>query len=531
MHRTMGTDRQLNTTRSERGRAMFDTVGANQRRPSGDATKPAEQIPDPRRWLILPVLLVAMFMAQFDLYVVNVAVPLLQRALHADQGALELIVGGYAFTYASGLITGGRLGDLFGHRRLFLSGMLAFIAASLLCGLAQSPSQLVWARLLQGLTAAALVPQVLALITAVFPAAERPRALSWFGVTMGVGAVAGQVLGGGLLEVNVFGLSWRVIFLVNVAVGIAALLLAGRLLPESRAAARPKLDFLGALGVSGSLALVLIPLALGRTEGWPVWTWVSLAAAAPVMVVALRWERALSGRGGQPLLDVGLFHDRAFNWGLVVNVEAFASFFSFLFTLTVVLQSGLGLTPLQAGFTFAPLGVAFALASITAKRFIARHGARVITLGAAFAAVGLLLLLVVLKISGGATSPPQIIGPMILVGLGNGLAVPALIGAVLAGVRTEQAGAAAGVLMTSQQFASAIGIAGIGSIFFQALGTNTGTAGYVSAFEWSVAFSMGLALAASIMSTQLPGTKRSKPDDLTRQACPHRAGCSEPTAQ
>jgi len=506
MSDAMETDRQSHATSSERGRATLDSVGTNQGR-SVDATKPAAQIPNPRRWLILPVLLVAMFMAQFDLYVVNVAVPLLQHALHADQGALELIVGGYAFTYASGLVIGGKLGDLFGHRRLFLSGMVAFIATSLLCGLAQSPSQLVWARLLQGLTAAALVPQVLALIAAVFPAEERPRALSWFGVTMGVGAVAGQVLGGALLQVNVFGLGWRVIFLVNVVVGTAALACARPLLPESKASDHPKLDPLGAIGVSGSLALVLVPLALGRTEGWPAWAWVSLAAATPVMVVALWWERALSGRGGQPLLDMGLFHDRAFNWGLVVNVGAFASFFSFLFTLTLVLQSGLGLTPLQAGFTFAPLGVAFALASITAKQFVARHGARVITLGTVLAAVGLLSLLAVLKVSGGATSAPELLAPMILVGLGNGLAVPALIGAVLAGVRTKQAGAAAGVLMTSQQFASAVGIAGIGSVFFQALGANTGTAAYVSAFEWSVAFSMGLALAASVMSTQLPGTK------------------------
>ncbi len=497
-------------------------TGGQQRR--ANQLKAAEQIPHPRRWVILPVLLVAMFMAQFDLYVVNVAVPLLQHALHADQGALELIVGGYAFTYASGLITGGRLGDLFGHRRLFLFGMLAFAAASLLCGLAQSPSQLVCSRLLQGLTAAALVPQVLAFITAVFPSAERPRVLSLFGVTMGAGAVAGQVLGGALLEVNVFGLGWRVIFLVNVAVGIVALALAYRLLPESRATVRPKLDFLGAIGVSGSLAMVLVPLALGRTEGWPVWTWVSLAAAIPLMAVALWWERVLTTRGGQPLLDLGLFQDRAFNWGLVINVGTFASFFSFLFTLTLALQSGLGLTPLQAGFTFAPLGVAFALASITAKRSIARYGTRVITLGTGLAAAGLLSLIVVLTKSGGATSAPQLIGSMILVGLGNGLAVPALIGAVLAGVRTSQGGAAAGVLMTSQQFASAVGIAGIGSVFFQVLGTHTGTSGYVSALEWSVTFSLALALAGSAMSIQLPPSRQSDKSDpsghLTQPALP-----------
>jgi len=482
-----------------------------------DRAQRAERTPDQRRWQILAVLLAAMFMAQFDLYVVNVAVPLLQRDLHAGQGGLELIVAGYAFTYASGLITGGRLGDLFGHRRLFLSGMLAFTAASLLCGLAQSPGELVWARLLQGLTAAAMVPQVLALITAVFPAAERPRALSWFGVTVGVGAVAGQVLGGALLEINVLGLGWRVIFLVNVLVGTVTVVLARRLLPESSAAARPKLDPLGAVGLSGSLALVLVPLALGRSAGWPVWTWVSLAAAIPVMAAALRWERTLQRRGGQPLLDLRLFKDEAFSWGLVVNGGAFASFFSFLFTLSLLLQSGLGLTPLQAGFTFAPLGVAFALASITGKRLVARHGTRVISLGVALAALGLLSVLIVLRASGGATSAPRLIAPMILVGLGNGLAVPALIGTVLAGVRTKQAGAAAGVLTTSQQFASAVGIAGLGSVFFGALGGNTTTAGYVSALQWPVAISMFLALAAAGISTLLPGPTQSNPGGLPRE--------------
>ena len=284
----------------------------------------APAAPYGRRWLMLPVVLIAMFMTQFDLYVVNVALPLLQHDLQAGQGALELIVGGYAFVYASGLITGGRLGDLFSYRRLFLAGMVAFAVASLLCGLSDSPGQLVAARLLQGLTAAAMVPQVLALITAVFPPAERARSLSWFGVTMGVGAVAGQVLGGVLLNLNVFGLGWRVIFFVNVPVALATLVLAYRLLPRLRGTHRPKLDPLGALGISGSLALVLVPLTLGRTEGWPAWTFICLAASAPAMAVSLRWEQILARRGGQPLLNLELFADLAFDQGLVINVAVFA---------------------------------------------------------------------------------------------------------------------------------------------------------------------------------------------------------------
>jgi MFS family permease len=471
----------------------------------GPPHSPEPPAPYPRRWFMLPVVLVAMFMAQFDLYVVNVALPLLQHHLHAGPAALELIVGGYAFVYAAGLITGGRLGDLYGYRRLFLAGMVAFGATSLLCGLAQTPGELVVARLAQGLTAAAMVPQVLALITATFPASERPRALSWFGVTMGAGAVAGQVLGGLLLNVDLFGLGWRVIFFVNVPIAILTLAFAYRVLPASRGAGRPKLDPLGAIGVSVSLALILVPLTLGRSQGWPLWTWIAPVVAGPAVAVVLAWERALTRRGGQPLLDLALFADRVFNWGLVVNVAVFASFFSFVFTLTLDLQDGMGLTPLQAGLTFAPLGVAFAVTSITAKRFIARHGApRVITAGTALAALGLAALIVALRTGGATTGAPALIGPMIVVGLGNGLAVPALIVAVLAGIRTKAAGAASGVLTTSQQFASALGIAALGGVFFQALGTHTGPGGYASALEWSSAFSLLLAVAASVLSTRLP---------------------------
>jgi len=375
-------------------------------------------------------------------------------------------------------------------------------------GLAQSPAQLVGARLLKGLTAAAMVPQVLALIAAVFPASERPRALAWFGVTMGVGAVAGQVLGGLLLDANLFGLGWRVIFLVNVPIAITAATFAQRLLPAARVVSRTRVDFVGMVGVSGSLALALVPLALGRTEGWPLWMWASFIAATPVMGAAALWEWTLVRRGGQPLLDLALFRDAVFNWGLVVNVAVFGSFFGFLFTLTLVMQDGLGLTPLQAGLAFAPLGVAFAVASITAKQFIVRHGGRVITMGTAIAAVGLLALVVVLQLSTGAASAPHLIGPMVIVGLGNGISVPALIGAVLAGIRAKQAGAAAGVLTTSQQFASAAGVAGLGSIFFQVLGTRTGVLAYVSALQWSAAFSVLLVVAASVMSTRLPRPTR-----------------------
>ncbi|WP_326821331.1 MFS transporter [Streptosporangium sp. NBC_01756] len=476
-------------------------------RPLSPAAPSAQ--PYPSRWVMLPVLLSALFMAQFDLYVVNIAAPTLEHDLHAGPAALELIVAGYGFTYASGLITGGRLGDLLGSWKMFIAGTLAFGAASLLCGLAQTSGELVAARLLQGLTGAAMVPQVLALISAVFPPAERSRALSWFGVTVGVGGVAGQILGGALLQVNVLGLGWRVIFLVNVPIALAAAALAHRLLPRLRSAATPRLDLVGAAGICLSLALVLVPLVLGRTEGWPLWAWASLAAAVPALVASLLWERALARRGGQPLLDLTLFTDTVFARGLLICLGVFGAFFSLMFTLTLVLQSGLGLDPLHAGLTFGPLGLAFAAASITSPRLVGRHGSRLVTAGTAVSGLGLIALLVVLHLTGADIQALHLIGPMVLIGLGNGLAVPALTGVVLGGVRAGNAGAASGLLTTSQQFASAAGIAALGAVFFQALGTGHGPAAYTSALATVAVVDLALVALAMLGSFLLTRSTRS----------------------
>jgi EmrB/QacA subfamily drug resistance transporter len=464
---------------------------------------PAAPGPFAGRWLALPVVLVAMFMAQFDLYVVNVSLPLLQHELHAGEAALQLIVGGYAFMYATGLITGGRLGDMYGHRRMFVIGAIAFAVASLLAGLSQTAGELVAFRLLQGLTAAAMVPQVLATIGVIFPPAERPRALSWLGVTMGVGAVAGQVLGGVLLDVNLAGLSWRPIFLVNVPIALVAAWLAGRLLPESEAAARPKLDLVGTVAISAGLALILVPLSLGRSVHWASWTWACFAISPLILAFAILWERRLLRADGQPFLDLRLFQDRAFNLGIIANVAAFGAFFSLLFTLTLLLQSGMGLSPLQAGLTFAPLGVAFAAASIMARTLVARFGPRMITVGLLIVCLGLAALFVAVHLGGSSTTVGDVIVPMAVIGLGNGMSVPSLIGATLAAIRVKQAGAAAGVLTTAQQFASAAGVAGLGSVLFAALGSGTGVGAFAGAIQWTAGASLVLAAIAALITTRL----------------------------
>jgi EmrB/QacA subfamily drug resistance transporter len=458
----------------------------------------------PRRWLMLPVILIAMFMAGFDIWAVNVAAPSLQHDLHVSDAALQLIVGGYAFMYASGMVTGGRLGDLFGYKRLFLIGVVLFALASLACGLAPSAGVLVAFRLVQGLTGAVMVPQVVALITASFPARERSRALGWYGATMGLGFVSGQILGGGLIQANVLGLGWRAIFLVNVPVGVIAVIVAGIVVPQARGQRRPRLDPLGAVGVSGALALALVPLTLGRDEGWPAWTWVCLAAALPALAATVAWERRLARRGGEPLLDLSLFRDRAFSAGLLLNFAALFFFGSFMFVLTLLLQSGLGLSPLHAGIVNLPLALTFIAMTLLGPKVAARLGPRSITLGAVFAVLGVIALAVTAMQAGGQLTGWGTAPATALIGIGQGLMVPSLMGAVLSHVRPEQAGAAAGVLTTTQQFAIASGVAVIGAVFYEVIGGAPSRAGFVSGLQVVAWVDAALLILAAGLTFLLP---------------------------
>jgi EmrB/QacA subfamily drug resistance transporter len=458
----------------------------------------------PRRWAMLPVVLIAMFMAGFDIWAVNVAAPSLQHDLHVGDAALQLIVGGYAFMYATGMVTGGRLGDLFGYRRLFFIGVLSFVAASLLCGVSRSPAELVAARLVQGLTGAVMVPQVLALITAAFPPRERSRALSWYGATMGLGFVSGQILGGGLIQSNVLGLGWRAIFLVNVPVGIAAVAIAAFVVPHARGQRRPRLDPLGAVGISASLALALVPLTLGRDEGWPAWTWASMAAALPALALTLAWERRLTRGGGEPLLDLSLFRDRAFSAGLVLNFAVIFFFGSFMFVLTLLLQSGLGQSPLHAGLDNLPLALTFMACCLLGPLVNARLGARSITLGTSISGVGAVIFaLLGLHLGGHLTGWDTAIATM-FIGVGQGLTVPSLMSGVLAHVRAERAGAAAGVLTTTQQFAIASGVAIIGAVFYGALGTSPTRSAYVASATLVFWVDLALLAVAAALTFLLP---------------------------
>jgi MFS family permease len=321
---------------------------------------------------------------------------------------------------------------------------------------------------------------------------------------MGAGFVSGQILGGGLIQANLFGLGWRAIFLVNVPVGLLALLLARAVVPHAWAPRRPRLDPLGAVGVSAGIALALVPLTLGRDQGWPLWAWLSLAASLPVLALTVAWERRLARRGGEPLLDLPLFADRVFSAGLVVNFGLVFFFGSFMFVLTLLLQAGLGQPPLHAGIEALPLAGSFTTMSILSPRVAARLGPRAIALGAALTTAGTIALAVTGARYGGHLTGWDLAPATVLIGLGQGTALPLLIGAVLSHVRPERAGAAAGVLTTTQQFGAASGVAVIGAVFYGALGTAPARPGFVAAMVLAMTVNAALVAIAALTALLLP---------------------------
>jgi len=478
---------------------------------------------------MLPVVLGAVFLYGFDQTVVNVALPTMQRDLHAGPVALELVVGGYAFAYAAVLVTGGRLGDLLGYRRTMMAGLVAFVAASVVCGLAPNAAALVGARFLQGVAAAIMVPQVLALITRVFPPAERRAAIAWFGVTGGVSGVAGQIIGGLLLGADVAGLGWRPLFLINLPVGAIVLFAAARVLRDpglppapaagASAARRGRLDLAGAAGVSAGVALAIAPFVAGRAAHWAAWVWLPLAAAVPLLAATLAHEARLARGGGRPLLDLTLFAGRTFNAGLGIAIAFLAFFTSSMFTLSLLLQSGLGLSPLRAGLAFVPFAAVALLVTVPGPRLVARLGAaQVIRIGALISAAGLLGMIRVVA-TGPGVGP--LIGALAVVGAGNGLILTTYLGATLSGVRPDQAGVASGTLNTIQQFAGSAGLAGIGAIFFAVLGPAPVPARYAPAT--SAALWAGLVLVAAVFALTwlLPRTPATP---IKRAAAPAAAG-------
>jgi EmrB/QacA subfamily drug resistance transporter len=425
----------------------------------------------PRRWVALAVVLIAGFMQLVDISIVNVAIPSIQRDLDATYAQIQWVLAGYQLAFAVMLITGGRLGDIFGRKRLFMTGMAGFTLASALCGLAQSPGMLIGSRVLQGLMGAVMFPQILSVIQVTFPPRERAGAFGMFGATIGLATITGPLVGGLLIEADLLGLQWRPIFLVNVPIGVLALVAAARYLIESRAPRALRPDPIGVVIVTAGLLLLVYPLVQGRDLDWPLWTFLSMGAAVPVLAAFAVYERHKKRLDGSPLVDLDLFRQRSFVPGLAVAGIFFMGIPAFFLTFSLWLQIGLGFTALHAGLTGIPFAVGSALASAASVRLAPALGRRILSTGSLLLIAGMAALIWTVDRYGGAVHSWQLIPALLVCGLGLGSVVAPLVNVVLAGIRGQDAGAASGVLTTVQQVGGAVGVAVIGVVFFGLLGS------------------------------------------------------------
>jgi EmrB/QacA subfamily drug resistance transporter len=429
-------------------------------------------------------------MVVLDFFIVNVALPSLQTSLHASSSAIEWVGAGYGLTAAVLLITGGRLGDRIGRRRAFTIGLGLFTLSSAACGAASSPEMLVAGRLLQGAAGALLMPNVLSIIGVLYGGPDRAKALSAYAMVMGFAAVGGQLIGGALIAANVAGLGWRSCFLINVPVGLAALVAAPRLVPESYGERSSRIDLLGTALVTVGLTAVVLPLIEGRQHGWPLWTWLSLGVAPAVLGAFVAQQRWLAHRGGAPLLVLGLFRERSFSAGLVAQVVFWCGQASFFLVLALYLQQGRHLSPLHAGLVFTILAIPYLVTSMRAPALTIVRGRRVLAAGALVLACGHAVLLAAVAAVGTGSSVLTLAPGLILIGAGMGLGIGPLATIILSRAQPEQAGAASGLLSTMQNVGNALGVAIIGVIFFGAIHS-----GFADAFELSLA-----ALAATLVS-------------------------------
>lgn len=434
------------------------------------------------RWLILIIVLSAVFMQLLDTTITTVAVPAIQSSLKATFGEVQLVLAGYSLAFACTLITGGRLGDIYGRKRLFLIGMITFTLASAVCGAAPNAMTLVVARIVQGACSGLMFPQVLAILQVTFPEDEKQKAFAIYGATIGLATILGPVLGGSIIRLNLFHTDWRGIFYVNVPIGLIALWAGMRQLRESRADDAPRLDLVGVSVVTVGLFLLILPLVVGRDQGWPAWSIIMLVASAPILAAFAWYEWLLTRRpGSSPLMRTTLFNQRSFSVGLVLCLAFFAGIPAFFFVFLLMLQIGFGYEAVSAGAVTLAFAIMVAVGSARSAAVVKRFGTWTLLLGCVLLAAGLGTVQWLLHRYGTGLHGYALWWGLMIGGLGAGLVLAPVTGVILAGIKPSDAGAASGVLATAQQIGAAAGIAIAGIIFFGQLGTNAAHAVAITA--------------------------------------------------
>jgi len=423
-------------------------------------------------WAVLAIILTAVFMQLLDTTITMVGVPSIQNSLHSSFGEIQLVVAGYMLAFACVLVTGGSLGSSYGRKRMFLWGMAGFTIASAVCGAAPDALTLICSRVVQGMCSGLMFPQVLSIIQVVFGKEQRNKAIGLYGATIGLATILGPVTGGGLIDLNIDGWGWRSIFYINVPIGLAALALGIALIPESTDGAGRRIDLPGAGLLGLGLFLLVLPLVIGRDEGWPAWSFACLAASPFVLAAFAGYERRRTSRQAGPLIDTTLFRQRPFTVGLIACLVFFTGIPSFFMILLLTLQAGLGYSPVKAGAVTLGFAVALAIGSARSAAITRRLGTRVLLVGCALMIVGQLGVIGVMNWAGTGLQGWQLLAPMFVAGLGGGFFIAPVTSVVLAGISAKDSGAASGALATVQQVGAALGIAVVGVIFFGLLGVN-----------------------------------------------------------
>jgi len=442
------------------------------------------------KWLSLLLVLIAPFMAILDTNIVAVANPSIQQGLHASSEQIQFVITGYLIAYAVNLITAGRLGDTYGRKRMFLIGMTAFTIISAFCAFAQDPITLIITRIFQGAASALMFPQALSIIQATFTPRQKNPAIALYGAIVGIALVTGQILGGFLVQINLFNLDWRLIFLVNVPIGVVTIIAAVRIVHESKSDRPVSLDIGGAAIISVMLFLLLYPLIEGRNAGWPLWMYVSIIISISLIVPFIflehklmsisqyynniRNNKTLPATSKSPLMPLSLFRDRGFVVGTSIIIVFYIGNPVFSFVLTFYLQNGLGFSPFVSGLTFLPMGIGLLISSFLTTKTLRKLDVRILNIGACIEIVGLMLLIITAyhesKIG---LQWSQLLLYNFVIGIGFGFVVVPLINIILSRVKDQQySGAASGILSTMMQIGYSIGIAIIGSIFFGLVGSS-----------------------------------------------------------
>lgn len=504
------------------GQAAEQVQSTERVQAAGQSQAAGPQAGGSRRWIAFAAVITAAVMDLMDSTIAQVAAPTIRHDLGGSYAVIEWVTAAYTLAMAVGLLTGGRLGDLFGRRRMLLTGMTGFIVASVACAVAVNPGELIAARAAQGLLGAIMLPQVFGLIRDLFAAHEMGKAFGVYGPVMGLSAMLGPIASGGLISLNLAGAGWRLIFLVNVPVGIVALLIGGRFLPVGAPSVQSGsgLDLPGVVMAGTGMFLLVYPLAQGHELGWPGWAF-GMMAAAVLVLAGFGWHQARRrAMGRATLVEPSVFRHRAYTMGIVFSIAFIGSLGGLVMIFNVLLQNGLGFTPWHSAVTTAPWAAGAFIGSAAGGIAMAKHGRRVLHAGLIVEAAGLLGIYAALRFAGAGIGSIDLLAPMAIGGIGMGMVFVPLFDIVTAGVRPQEMGSAAGILQTVNSLAMSLGIAGIGAIFFSLTSGSSHAAAhaaslqaahaasFLTAAEWTALATLGLLAISFALAFALPRRAR-----------------------